>query len=116
MNEQRSIKILVIDDEEAARYGIGRSLQREGYQVELASDGKETLRKIREFQPDAVISDINMPEIDGITLLQEVSRLEDPPPVVLVTAYGSETLAIQALRVGAFAVKTLRDRRAALGS
>lgn len=102
MSEQRSTKILVIDDEEAARYGIGKSLEREGYQVELASDGKEALRKIREFQPQTVISDINMPEMDGIALLREVARLADPPPVVLVTAYGSETLAIQALRAGAY--------------
>ena len=95
-------KILVIDDEEAARYGIGKSLEREGYQIELASDGKEALHKIREFQPQTVISDINMPEMDGITLLREVSQLDDPPPVVLVTAYGCETLAIQALRAGAY--------------
>jgi two-component system, NtrC family, sensor kinase len=102
MNEQRPTRILVIDDEEAARYGIGKSLEREGYQVELASDGKEALLKIREFKPHTVISDINMPEMDGITLLQEVGRSANPPPVVLVTAHGSEGLAIQALRAGAY--------------
>jgi two-component system, NtrC family, sensor kinase len=102
MNERRSTTILVIDDEEAARYGIGKSLEREGYHVELASDGREALRKIREFQPETIISDINMPEMDGISLLQEVKRLTNPPPVVLITAHGSEALAIQALRAGAY--------------
>jgi two-component system response regulator AtoC/two-component system nitrogen regulation response regulator NtrX len=102
MSEQAPTRILVIDDEEAARYGIGKSLEREGYQVELASDGKEALLKIREFQPHTVISDINMPEMDGITLLQAVGRSANPPPVVLVTAHGSEGLAIQALRAGAY--------------
>jgi two-component system response regulator AtoC/two-component system nitrogen regulation response regulator NtrX len=102
MNEPRLARIVVIDDEEAARYGIGKSLEREGYQVELACDGDEALRKIRELQPHTVISDVNMPGMDGITLLREVSRSDNPPPVVLVTAHGSETLAIQALRAGAF--------------
>jgi two-component system, NtrC family, sensor kinase len=102
MNEQRSTTILVIDDEEAARYGIGKSLEREGCQVEVASDGREALRKIRELQPHTIISDINMPEMDGISLLQEVKRLTNPPPVVLITAHGSEALAIQALRAGAY--------------
>jgi two-component system, NtrC family, sensor kinase len=102
MNEPRLARIVVIDDEEAARYGIGKSLEREGYQVELACDGNEALRKIRELQPHTVISDVNMPGMDGITLLREVSRSDNPPPVVLVTAHGSETLAIQALRAGAF--------------
>ncbi len=102
MNEPRPARIVVIDDEEAARYGIGKSLEREGYEVELACDGNEALRKIRELQPQTVISDVSMPGMDGITLLQEVGRSENPPPVVLVTAHGSEALAIQALRAGAF--------------
>jgi two-component system NtrC family sensor kinase len=102
MSEPGPARVLVIDDEEAARYGIGKSLEREGYEIELASNGHEALQKIREFQPHTIISDINMPEMDGITLLREVAQSDDPPPVVLVTAHGSETLAIQALRAGAY--------------
>jgi signal transduction histidine kinase len=94
--------ILVIDDEEAARYGIRKALEREGYQVELAADGREALQKIQEFSPQAIISDINMPNMDGITLLREVGRLDAPPPVILITAHGSEALAVQGLRAGAY--------------
>lgn len=96
------IRILVIDDEEAARFGMRKALERESYQVDLASDGGEALTKILEDSPQVVISDINMPNMDGITLLKELGRLDAPPSVILVTAHGSETLAVQGLRAGAY--------------
>ena len=77
-------KVLVIDDEEAARYGIVRALQAEHYSIEEASDGQQALEKLREFEPDVVVSDINMPRIDGLTLLKRVNDAEDPPLVVFV--------------------------------
>src|SRR5262245_44746041 len=95
-------RILVIDDEEAARFGIRKALEREQYLVELATNGQEALQKIREFSPHVVISDINMPQMDGITLLKEMSRLEVPAPVILITAHGSELVAVEGLRAGAY--------------
>ena len=95
-------RILVIDDEEAARFGICKALEREQYLVELAANGQEALQKIREFSPHVVISDINMPQMDGITLLKEMGRLEVPAPVILITAHGSEAVAAQGLRAGAY--------------
>jgi len=95
-------RILVIDDEEAARFGIRKALEREQYLVELAANGQEALQKIREFSPHVVISDINMPHMDGITLLKEMGRLEVPAPVILITAHGSESVAAQGLRAGAY--------------
>lgn len=95
-------KILIADDEEAARYGMVRAISLQGYCVEEAADGEEAMRKIGEFQPDVVVSDINMPGLDGLTLLRQVNAGDDPPLVVLVTAYGSEAVAIAALREGAY--------------
>jgi two-component system, NtrC family, sensor kinase len=95
-------RILVIDDEEAARFGIRKALEKEQYVVELAANGQEALQKIREFSPHVVISDINMPQMDGITLLKEMGRLEVPAPVILITAHGSESVAAQGLRAGAY--------------
>ena len=95
-------RILVIDDEEAARFGIRKALEKEQYLVELATNGQEALQKIREFSPQVVISDINMPQMDGITLLREMSSLEVPVPVILITAHGSEFVAAQGLRAGAY--------------
>ena len=97
-----SARILVIDDEEAARFGIRKALEKEQYLVESAANGQEALEKIREFSPHVVISDINMPHMDGITLLREMSRLEVPAPVILITAHGSESVAVQGLRAGAY--------------
>ena len=95
-------KILIIDDEEAARYGIRRALTNPNYDVQEAADGYAALNDIASFQPDVILSDINMPEMDGITLLKHVKERADAPPVVLITAHGSEDLAIDALRAGAY--------------
>ncbi len=95
-------RILVIDDEEAARFGIRKALEKEQYLVELAANGQEALDKIREFAPHVVISDVNMPQMDGITLLKEMSRLAVPAPVILITAHGSESVAVEGLRAGAY--------------
>lgn len=94
-------KVLVIDDEEAARYGITRALAHQGYSIEEAADGIIALTAIQQFQPDVVVSDINMPGIDGLTLLRRLNEQREPPLVVLITAYGSERIAIEALRSGA---------------
>lgn len=95
-------RILVIDDEEAARYGISRALSRPGYLVEEAADGLAALDKLTSFAPDVVVSDINMPGMDGLELLRRANQQSDPPPVVLITAYGSEQVAVEALRAGAY--------------
>jgi CheY-like chemotaxis protein len=95
-------KVLLIDDEEAARYGIRRALANQGYELDEAADGSSALSKIEAGQPDVVVSDINMPGIDGLTLLERLSRLPDAPLVILITAHGSESVAVQALRAGAY--------------
>jgi signal transduction histidine kinase len=79
-----------------------RAISAHGYVIEEASDGESALQKIADFQPDVVLSDINMPGMDGLTLLRRVNAFDDPPLVVLVTAYGSESVAIEALRAGAY--------------
>lgn len=94
-------KVLIIDDEEAARYGISRALTGQGYLLEESGDGVSALARIAGFRPDVIVSDINMPGMDGIALLRHVNQDPEPPLVVLITAYGSEQVAIEALRSGA---------------
>lgn len=95
-------RVLVVDDEEAARYGISRALANLGYELEAAATGLEALEKIGSFRPDVVVSDINMPAMDGLTLLRKLKEIPEPPLVVLITAYGSEAVAMEALRAGAY--------------
>ncbi|MFN0168700.1 MAG: response regulator [Bryobacteraceae bacterium] len=95
-------RVLVVDDEHAARYGILRALANQNYEVEEASNGVEALERIQHKPPDVVLSDINMPGMDGITLLRRTGELGDEAPlVVLITAHGSEGMAVEALRSGA---------------
>jgi signal transduction histidine kinase len=98
----RPPKVLLIDDEDAARYGIRRALANQGYELDEAADGASALSKIEAVGPDVVVSDINMPGIDGLTLLERLSGRPEAPLVILITAYGSENVAVQALRAGAY--------------
>ncbi|MBL8226850.1 MAG: response regulator [Bryobacterales bacterium] len=95
-------RVLIIDDEEAARHGIRRSLASQGYALDEAADGIAALDKIRVFEPDVIVSDISMPGMDGITLLRQIGREAESPLVVFLTAHGSEEVAIEALRAGAY--------------
>lgn len=98
----RPPKVLLIDDEDAARYGIRRALAHQGYELDEAADGTSALSKIEADGPDVVVSDINMPGIDGLTLLERLRGRSDAPLVILITAHGSENVAVQALRAGAY--------------
>jgi signal transduction histidine kinase len=99
---QRLPKVLLIDDEEAARYGIRRALANQGYDLDEASDGAVALAKIEAQLPDVVVSDINMPGVDGLTLVERLSSFPEAPLAILITAHGSENVAVQALRAGAY--------------
>ncbi len=102
MFPHEAARVLVIDDETAARYGMVRSLAGQGYEIFEASDGVSGLERAREIKPAVILSDINMPGMDGIALLSQVRQFEAAPLVILITAYGSEKIAIHALRSGAY--------------
>jgi signal transduction histidine kinase len=95
-------KVLVIDDEDAARYGMVRALAGEGYELKDTGDSQGALELIDSFQPDVVLSDINMPGMDGLTLVRTIKQREEPPLIILITGYGSERVAADALRAGAY--------------
>lgn len=93
--------VLVVDDEEIIRDSLSFVLSKEGYDVESASNGREALEKILANPPDVVITDIEMPEMKGMELLDKVSQVSPQTFVIIITAYGSIETAIQALRKGA---------------
>ena len=95
-------KILVVDDEQSMTQFLGIVLRKEGYQVTTVNSGRDALDKIRMEPFDVVISDIKMPGMDGIQLLQGIKKHDANLPVVLMTAYASQQSAIDAVNLGAF--------------
>lgn len=97
MNE----KILVVDDEDIIRESLSYILKKEKYEVEEAANGKVAFDLLKETSYDLVITDIEMPEMKGIELLEEIKKMNLQTNTIIITAYGSMETAIAALRSGA---------------
>lgn len=93
--------ILLVDDDETATKRLSRILSKEGYEVFTANDGKEGLAIINQNKIDILIADIEMPIMGGIELLQKVKKFQKDIEVIMMTGFGDESLAIEALRKGA---------------
>ncbi|MCU0255674.1 MAG: sigma-54 dependent transcriptional regulator [Vicinamibacterales bacterium] len=98
----RKGSILVVDDEEIMREVLETLLGREGYAVRLAASGQEGLDLARSQSFDAAVVDVMMPGIDGIATLQELKRIDEELPVIMITAFASVETAITAMKLGAF--------------
>ena len=99
---RRNGSILVIDDEEIMREILETLLTREGYDVRLASNGAEGLELAKSLPFDAAIVDVMMPGMDGVQTLDELKKLDDDLPVLMITAFASVENAINAMKRGAF--------------
>jgi putative two-component system response regulator len=103
LGPRRRSTVLVVEDEEAPRQLLSLVLQREGYLVELATDGKAALEAISTLQPDVVLLDVMLPELNGLEVCRRVR--EDArvrlTPIIMVTGYDAEADRIQGLSAGA---------------
>ncbi len=97
-------RILVVDDERNMRRVLQGLLQAEGHDVDGATDGDEARAMLRKAEPsyDLVLTDLRMPNSDGMDLLRAVKRRHPDTPVVLITAHGTVDTAVEAMREGAF--------------
>src|SRR5262245_43760331 len=95
-------QILVVDDEPNLRRVLRAQLERDGCDVHTAEDGEQALALLRDHHIDLVITDLRMPKLDGMELLRRITALEDPMPVVMITAHGTVDTAVEALKTGAF--------------
>ncbi len=95
------MKILVVDDEEGARELFYTILSGEGYKVTLANDGEAALNLLKGDPYDLVITDIKMPVMDGLQLLQEIRKTGSKTDVIMVTAYGEVETYLKAMSLGA---------------
>jgi two-component system response regulator HydG len=103
MSEAQPVKarILVVDDEPAARSALTELLREENYEVHSASDGFKALGRLDEWEPDVIITDLKMPGLDGVGLLERVRERHPEVAVVVATAFGSVESAVQAVQLGA---------------
>jgi DNA-binding NtrC family response regulator len=95
-------KILVVDDEENARIGLSKLLAQEGYLVDSVSNGFEALTYLRQNEVNLIVTDINMPGMNGITFLKELNKSYPKSNVIMITAYGGVESYIEAMNLGAF--------------
>ncbi len=94
-------RILVVDDEPAARSGLKKLLEGEGYVVTTAEDGVHALEVAKDEPPDVVVTDLKMPRMDGIELLNKLREQDKDVPVVVATSFQDMSTAVQAMRAGA---------------
>ena len=107
-------RILIVDDAAFMRMMIKDILSKNGYEiVGEAADGAQAVQKYRDTQPDLVTMDITMPEMDGITALKEIKKINPQAKVIMCSAMGQQAMVIDAIQAGAkdFIVKPFQADR-----
>ncbi len=113
VNKAMKGRLLLADDEAIIRKSLQRLLEAEGHEVVTVENGLDALQALREGKFDVLITDINMPGLDGERLMQEVHRLHTDTEVIVITGYGTVDSAVTAIRDGAldYIVKPIEDER-----
>src|SRR5262245_39736947 len=94
--------VLVVDDSPVDRHLAGSLLRESGaFSVEFAEHGAEALARVQQLPPDIVVTDLQMPEVDGLQLIESLKKTHPQIPIVVMTSRGSESHAVKALRSGA---------------
>jgi len=97
-----ALRVLVVDDEAAQRTILTDILRAEGHEVESAESGREGAARLRAGEWDLVVTDLRMPDGDGLELLREGRRLHEDLTIILMTAYGTVSSAVEAMKSGAY--------------
>jgi DNA-binding NtrC family response regulator len=95
-------KVLIVEDEVYALTGLAELVSGWGYRTDTARDGVEALERVQAWQPGIVVTDLKMPRMDGIELLERMNELKQDQAVVVLTAQGSIELAVEAMKMGAY--------------
>jgi len=96
------VKVLIVEDEEHARTGLTELVESWGYRASSASNGVEGLEKVLQWSPAIVVTDLKMPRMDGMMLLDRIAEMPVRTAVIMLTAQGSIESAVEAMRLGAF--------------
>jgi DNA-binding NtrC family response regulator len=95
------MRILLVDDHPDVRQSLATFIEQLGHQALVCDDAPTAVATAREEHPQLILSDLRMPGMDGLHLLEALEQLDDPPPLALMTAFGDAETAIEALRLGA---------------
>ena len=93
-------RVLVVDDEASIRDLLSKTLALADYEVDVAPDGRAALERMRLFGYDLLITDLKMPGMDGLAVIDEARRLKSDLPVIIITGYSTEASAIEAANLG----------------
>jgi len=93
-------RVLVVDDEATIRDLLSKTLALAEYDVDMASDGRTALERLRIIPYDLLITDLKMPGVDGLTVIREARRLKADLPVIIITGFSNEASAIEAVNLG----------------
>src|SRR5215510_895875 len=93
-------RILVVDDEASIRDLLAKTLALAEYEVDVASDGRAALERMRMYPYDLLIADLKMPGMDGLTVIREAKRYKADLPVLIITGFSTESSAIEAVNLG----------------
>lgn len=96
-----SKRVLIVDDEKNMRWAIKKALEKEGYIIYEAGNGKEGLGRLNEIYPDLILLDLKMPVMDGMKALKKIKEINEDIPVIMLTAHGTMESAVEAMKLGA---------------
>jgi len=101
-NHEKNIKVLIVDDESDMCWLLSHIFQDAGYEVITATTGKEALTKVEKEEPELVILDVKLPDISGIEVLSTIKKVKSDIVVIMISAYGTEEMRKEAMRIGAY--------------
>ena len=94
-------RVLIVDDAAFMRSMLRRILEDEGFEIQEAPDGDVAIKKYKESKYDLITMDIVMPNVDGVTAVKEIMRIDPDAKIIMITALAHKTLVLRALRAGA---------------
>lgn len=95
-------RVFVVDDKEGMRDSVTTTLARRGHTAVACSGAKIALERLRERAPDVIVTDLQMPDMNGLELLAEIRKVDEQLPVIVMTAFGTVETAVQAMKMGAY--------------
>lgn len=99
---EASVSVLVVDDEELLLRSCARILEHEGFEIRTASRGREALELAARYRPDIILTDLMLPDLDGLELLREVRRLDPDALVIMITGFATVDSSVAAIKAGAY--------------